>query len=171
MNPTSKAKISLLKLYLGKHFLTLTPEEQQLAWVLAGDREVGEEIVRYMNLRTLEREEDTGPFARLDIYERETLYRLLHPVVGMGATKHMYSDRLAFTIVRVSPSSRMFWMTRDKVTRTDKLGMTDSGQVYSYESQKGDGMQVSRRRDGRWKTEDGTIVGVGYRNEYYDFSY
>lgn len=38
------------------------------------------------------------------------------PEVGLGATLIMHSDRHAYTITRISPSGKTFWMRQDAVT-------------------------------------------------------
>ena len=63
-----------------------------------------------------------------------TVQETAAPSPGAGATKVLYTDRHAYTIRRVSPSGKSFWMTRDVVTRVDDGGRTDSGQEYRYET-------------------------------------
>lgn len=93
------------------------------------------------------------------------------PAVGMGATKLYYSDRAAYTIVRVSPSGKTFWMKRDKATRTDSNGMSES-QTYTYESLPDIMPEEAVRlcKDGRWRSQ-GTPVHVGDRREYHDYGF
>lgn len=93
------------------------------------------------------------------------------PEPGMGCTVLMYSDRRAGTITRVSPSGKTFWFTYDKVTRIDGNGMSDC-QDYAYETVQGSPeVQVRRNKRGQWKEKGGSTVAVGYRREYYDYSF
>ncbi|VVB50620.1 Uncharacterised protein [uncultured archaeon] len=93
------------------------------------------------------------------------------PEVGMGATKLYFTDRAAYTIVRVSPSGKTFWMKRDKATRTDTNGMSES-QTYSYESLPDIMPEEAVRlcQDGQWRSV-GMKVLVSARREYHDYSF
>lgn len=94
------------------------------------------------------------------------------PEVGMGATLVMWTDRHAYTIIEVSKSGKSFKMQRDKATRIDKNGMSDS-QEYSFERDPNGSIdKVTLRRDGKWKVEkQGTTVIPNTRDEYYDYSF
>jgi hypothetical protein len=98
------------------------------------------------------------------------------PEVGMGATIILWSDRLACTIVEVSKSGKRLTVRRDKTTRIDGNGMSDS-QKYEYEPDpQGSERTFSLRSNGRWVQEGetmrgGTNLAVGVRREYYDFSF
>ncbi len=95
------------------------------------------------------------------------------PEVGMGATACYYTDRHAFTIVRVSKSGKVFWMRRDNVKRLDFHGMSD-GQEYEYTTDPyGKEFRVSLRSDGKFKMANShhVTVLVGVRKEYYDYSF
>jgi hypothetical protein len=110
------------------------------------------------------------------------------PQVGMGATLCCYSDRMAFTIVKVSPKS--FIMQRDKAIllnggnsgEPDALQFSPGGfaghvsgtQRYRYErNPDGETMRVSLRKDGVYRVSetDARVVKVGVRAEYYDFNF
>lgn len=99
------------------------------------------------------------------------------PKVGDGITLVRWTDRQAGTIKRVDPKGRKFWFTQDITKRTDKLGMTDSGQVYSYEENMApeDRWQIATlRRDGKWHegtTIDGSTIMIGVRDQYRDPSF
>ena len=117
------------------------------------------------------------------------------PVVGMGATQLLWTDRIASTIVAVEELtskrySHLVHLRRDKATRTDGGGMTDA-QAYSYTP--GDPARpvasfARLRKSGAWvrvKHAPGSgrlssfFKGAGgvnqlvldTRNEYYDFSF
>lgn len=92
------------------------------------------------------------------------------PFVGYGCTVILYSDRHAATITRVSSSGKSFWYRRDKATRIDDNGMSDC-QTYKYESNPDSSeVQVRMTKKG-WKDSNGHIIHVGYRREYYDYSF
>lgn len=101
------------------------------------------------------------------------------PVIGMGATELLYTDRHAGTIVEVSMVSgtpRVGW-ARDKAKRIDKLGMTDSGQQYEYERNPDAAVEYfTLRKNGSWVKlgqglKNGRVLMIGARDEYYDFSF
>ena len=99
------------------------------------------------------------------------------PEAGMGATILMWTDRHAATVVEVSPSGNRIGVRRDHARRVDKLGLTDSGQAYEFTPDPDAEIQTfTRRKDGRWVREGepmrkGTVLVVGRRDEYYDFSF
>lgn len=98
------------------------------------------------------------------------------PVVGMGATRLMYSDRVAGTIVEVKRDGRELVFQPDKATRTDSNGMSES-QRYSFER---DPTAPTRtytlRKGGRYvekgaSARSGEVLAIGYRDHYHDFSF
>lgn len=98
------------------------------------------------------------------------------PEVGMGATLMLYSDRHAYTVRRVEKSKSgktvTIYVSRDKATRTDDHGMSES-QTYEYETVE-DAPQakfVSRSGKPFRQYASGPILAVGGRDEYYDFSF
>lgn len=99
------------------------------------------------------------------------------PEVGMGATILMYSDRHAATVVGVSANGKVVRVQQDKATRTDTLGVTDSGQRYRYERNKlGKVRTFSLRSNGCWveagaQARNGTTLKLGVRDEHYDPSF
>lgn len=90
------------------------------------------------------------------------------PEVGMGATILMWTDRHAATIVKVTPTQ--VHVQQDKATRVDKNGMSDS-QDYTYEPNPEAPIQVFRKTKRGWRDRSGQGLGIGYRCEYYDFSF
>lgn len=99
-----------------------------------------------------------------------TVVGMPKPEVGMGATIIHWSDRSAYTITRLGPSGKVFWMTRDKVTRIDNNGMSES-QQYSYESQPNiTARKVVMGKRGQWYCKGEKVI-VGDRREYYDYSF
>lgn len=92
------------------------------------------------------------------------------PVVGMGATELMWSDRHAYTIVRVFSPTKI-WVQQDKAIVV-KGSIHDGSAVYVFEEDPSRPEKlVTFRKDGKWH-EGGTIKGtpfaIGYRDEYYD---
>lgn len=101
------------------------------------------------------------------------------PVVGMGATILMYTDRHAGTITEVRTNKKGkatgIAVVEDKATRTDTNGMSES-QTYSYERGEGAPEWYTRRVTGQWVKEgeslrNGQVVAIGYRNAYHDYSF
>lgn len=97
------------------------------------------------------------------------------PTPGMGATELLWTDRHAYTIVSVSPSGKSCIVQRDKATRADEHGMSDS-QYYNYERDpNGPTCEITLSKDGCWYTKGGKKNGrrfaVGVRREYYDYSF
>lgn len=103
--------------------------------------------------------------------------RYPQPEPGMGATILMWTDRHAATIVAVSPSGKQVTIQEDKATRTDNLGMTDSGQNYTYEPNPNAPHRVyTLRKNGAWVLKGDPINGgqriaIGHRDHYYDYSF
>lgn len=103
------------------------------------------------------------------------------PAVGMGATICMWSDRHAVTIVEVAKG---YIVTQtDNVKRIDNNGMSES-QSYEYTPNPEGSLQYWKLdKKGKYrvayKNENGRLVfashsshlGIGYREEYYDFSF
>lgn len=111
--------------------------------------------------------------------------RGLAPVVGMGATILLWSDRHAVTITDVfrvgnSPYVRV---QEDKAIRVDNNGMSDA-QEYRYEPDP-NGIVSHFRQDAtgcwvevsfnpktkRWNLSGGTRLSIGDRDHHYDFSF
>lgn len=95
--------------------------------------------------------------------------------VGDGATKLMWSDRKAGTIIAVSPSGKEVTWQEDTSTRVDANGMSDA-QSYEYAADPNGATEVfSLRKNGRWVTKgqkigQGSTLGVG-RSTYHDYSF
>lgn len=95
------------------------------------------------------------------------------PEVGMGVTVLGYSDRHAGTITQVSASKREFWFRYDIAVRVDKNGMSES-QTYEFMPNPAAPeihVKLSRsKKHPGWRCEGGRVA-IGYRSEYYDFSF
>lgn len=98
------------------------------------------------------------------------------PEVGMGATRLMWTDRVAVTVVEVSKNGKRLVVQEDKATRTDNHGMSDS-QSYAYEpNPHGRKGAYTLRKNGTWVREgspmrNGERLLVGSRNHYHDYSF
>ena len=93
------------------------------------------------------------------------------PQVGMGATKFLWSDSHAYTITRVSASGKTFWMKQDDATRIDDNGMSDC-QEYEYTPNENAREEMVRMTKRGWRCSwDKQRVVVGFRYEYYDYSF
>lgn len=97
------------------------------------------------------------------------------PSVGDGATVLFWSERHAATVIEVLTPKKIV-VQRDIATRTDKNGMSES-QSYSFApNPAGEKWVVTQRRNGQWVVEgesmrNGTVVSLGSRSEYYDYSF
>lgn len=92
------------------------------------------------------------------------------PVVGMGVTVLMWTDRQPGTITRVSKSGKVFWFKRDNYQRVDSNGMSES-QEYTFTPNPDAAEEcVSLRNTGAWKSACGQ-VRLGSRDKYHDFSF
>ena len=97
------------------------------------------------------------------------------PIVGMGATMCGWSDRHAYTIVEIT-NPKTIVVQQDIATRTDSNGMSEC-QNYDYSPDPSAPKKVvTLRKNGRWVERggglwNGTTYHVGYRSEYYDFSF
>lgn len=97
------------------------------------------------------------------------------PEAGMGATLLMWTDRRAYTIHEVK--GKKLWASSDVATRVDKNGMSED-QVYEYKNENQNNPDnwtlFTLRKDGKWHkgtTLGGSVLAIGYRREYYDYSF
>lgn len=103
------------------------------------------------------------------------------PVVGMGATECLWSDRHAVTIVEVT--KKYIVTQRDDTKRIDSNGMSESQEYeftpnpeaykqYWKKDKKGTYRQAHHNENGRLVFNGHSChLGIGYRDEYYDFSF
>lgn len=101
---------------------------------------------------------------------RKKLTTSEEPVVGMGATLILWSDRRACTIVQVTHNGKRIVIQRDAIEWTPDP--TRPGQIlitnYLPDPQ-GELHHVTKRKDGTYRlTGSKTIVRIGVRDEYYD---
>lgn len=96
--------------------------------------------------------------------------RMTEPQVGMGASILYWTDRCAATIIKVTPCT--VHVQRDNSVRTDKLGMTDSGQEYAFTPDPSAPVQIFRKTKRGWKETGGSArLAIGKRDEYRDPSF
>jgi len=109
------------------------------------------------------------------------------PVVGMGVTIIMYSDRHAGTVFHVTKKGEetTIIVRRDRVDRIDNNGMSESqqykytpdvnGYAYYFKQKRANSLwqqYIMNRDTGRLnKNKNGHGLYVGEREEYYDFSF
>ena len=97
------------------------------------------------------------------------------PAVGMGATQLSWTDRKAATIIEVSKSGKKVMVQQDKATRKDTNGMSDSQSYVYRRNPNGYTEEYSLRKNGRWVRVgddlNGSSLLIGYREEYYDYSF
>lgn len=97
---------------------------------------------------------------------------IITPEIGMGVTECMHIDRHANTINKISGSGKTIWIQRDKAIRTDN-NKKSTIQEYRYESDNNGTIQkCTLRKDGSYRTlgEHGSIIILGQRDEYFDYS-
>lgn len=96
------------------------------------------------------------------------------PEVGIGVTEMCYSDRHAYTIVRVASNGKNISVQRDKAIRVDDRGITEA-QDYRYERDTdAPVMELRLNKKGQWKlwhSPQGNTFMVGVRSEYFDFGF
>jgi hypothetical protein len=93
----------------------------------------------------------------------------LVPVVGMGATSLMYTDRHAYTVVWVSKSGKTIRVQEDHAERTDSNGMSES-QTY-FHTRNTEGVVHTVRLTKRGWSSKGARFALGYRSTYHDYSF
>lgn len=97
------------------------------------------------------------------------------PHVGQGATICLWSDRHAATVVAV-PNDRTVVVRQDHAERVDSNGFSET-QVYRYSPSPTTKTETfTLRKNGRWiakgqKMRGGVRLGLGHRDEHYDFSF
>lgn len=105
--------------------------------------------------------------------------------VGMGATRHGYSDAEAYTVIEVNKAGTVLVLQRDKATLSPdfKPNFIPGGfvghvtnnreQSYTYERDpNGDKVKVRLRKDGLfYPAKSKMSITIGYRSEYYDYNF
>ena len=98
------------------------------------------------------------------------------PTPGEGATIIHHSDRSACTITEVSANGKRVVVQQDIARRVDKNGMSESQQYEYSPNPEGGKNAFTLRKNGQWIMEgkpmkNGTPLHIGYRDEFYDFSF
>lgn len=107
----------------------------------------------------------------------------LIPEIGMGATKQMYSDRIALSIVEIIKNKNIIVLTEDSYKRTDKNGFSEN-QIYEYTMNPNGRKFFYKKTPIGWReVEQNPETGrfnfvsnkydliLGVRNKYHDFSF
>lgn len=94
------------------------------------------------------------------------------PEIGMGVTINGWSDKHAGTIIEVLRNGRSIVIQADTAIRIDNNGMSES-QEYTYQPNPQGSITVATlRQDGSYRVKGGSsIVSLGFRREYYDYSF
>lgn len=100
------------------------------------------------------------------MYSRETIGAPA-PTVGMGATMLGWSDRHGATIVKVTPKT--VHVQRDHAQRTDSNGISEA-QTWVFTPNPNASVEVYRLTKRGWRAGSSSLA-IGYRSEYYDFSF
>lgn len=99
------------------------------------------------------------------------------PAPGVGATRQLWSDRHAGTIVRVSKSGKALWWVRDIAVVVSGSEFDGSAEYDYRPDPAGAELKFTLRRNGRWVIEGagmndrGSGLGIGSRREYRDPSF
>ena len=100
------------------------------------------------------------------------------PEEGMGATLTMWSDRHAYTIVKIvryGPGAQKaghimeVHAQRDEAVRVDDRGVSDA-QEWQFTPNLSALVEVFRCKGGRWRGHGGSLL-VGQRSAYYDYTF
>jgi hypothetical protein len=92
------------------------------------------------------------------------------PSIGMGATIRMTLDKMACTVIRVSPAGKTIQIQRDRIDDI-YTGNTDTKKKYRYfRDPKGEIFKCTKRIDGKYRTlgANGSEIKLGRRTEFYD---
>jgi len=96
------------------------------------------------------------------------------PEVGMGATMLFWTDRVAGTITRMSPSGKTLEVQEDKATLTSETILSES-QTYAYEPNPKGIVRCFRLGKHGWREVGskgrGTALHLGTRESYRDPSF
>jgi hypothetical protein len=97
-----------------------------------------------------------------------------NPKLETGVTELCYSDRHAYTIIEIRDPKHIT-VQRDKATRIDKNGMSESQQYEFTPDPQGRCVDLSLRKNGNWlqvgMRKGSNVFMIGRREEYYDYSF
>lgn len=94
------------------------------------------------------------------------------PTVGMGGTIYYHSDREPVTVIQVLHNGKRIVLQEDKSIRVD-LNDPFENQEYTYQlDPEGAIHHASLRKDGTYRlVNQKTVVSLGARRKYYDYSF
>lgn len=98
----------------------------------------------------------------------------VEPLVGMGATYTIGSDRYPYTIIAVSASGKRCTIQQDETKRMDKNGMSEQQTYRFIPNPEAEKKVISLRQDGRWREVGSGGAGfytIGDRDCYRDPSF
>ena len=105
------------------------------------------------------------------------------PQVGMGVTVTLYTDRVVYTIVRVSDSGKNFWAVEDKVTKNPNFTpdfraggffgtvVNQDDQTWIYAPGDEEPKRFSQTKNGNYSIKGNKRVRVGVKSYYYDYNF
>lgn len=88
--------------------------------------------------------------------------------IGMGATILCWSDRHAGTVVKLT--ANQIHVQRDKCTRVDKNGMSES-QEWCYAADPNSVVEIFRKTRKGYRNTAGNGLLLGTRAEYHDYAF
>lgn len=92
------------------------------------------------------------------------------PAIGYGATVCGANDRHGATVVGKTPSGRTVFVQRDKATRTDDNGMSQSQEYTHARDTSADRERFDRQSNGSYKSKrTGAVLWIGERHTYHCF--
>lgn len=96
----------------------------------------------------------------------------IKPALGMGATIHHFTDKTPATIIDISSNGKTITLQEDSCIRTDNNGFSET-QTYDYApNPNGEIYTASLRKNGNYQiVKSKTIVSLGERRRYYDYSF
>lgn len=96
----------------------------------------------------------------------------IKPVIGLGCTIHLYTDKTPATIIEVSFNGKKIVIQEDTFTRTDSNGFSEC-QEYAYAPNSGGAIYTATlRKNGQWQVaKSKSVVSIGERRRYYDYSF
>jgi hypothetical protein len=96
---------------------------------------------------------------------------MIKPEVGMGATEICYSDRHPYTIIEVTNDKHIV-VQEDNYKRIDSNGMSEMQEYEYYANPHGKTHKLRLNKHEQWvETDNPNAFAIGYRREYYDFSF
>ena len=96
----------------------------------------------------------------------------IKPIIGMGCTIHLYTDKTPATIIDVSLNGKKITIQEDTFTRTDNNGFSEVQEYVYVPNSDGAIYTASLRENGQYRiVKSKTIVSLGERRRYFDYSF